>query len=420
MSNRLRHKSCVACIQMKRKCDRGWPRCQRCIKRGSECHYIGQNCHRQERIVDAAAQPLVSSQEQSFGRASSTINWQVEQYHAEPSAAITPCWDGAPLEFTGNFNLAGLFDNNSFDFPSIQTSTSQQILSSPDLSITQASSDVELLPRVNFMAKRLAIIPRTFVQHGHTIFIHRMQFHQNPSVALHDAISACALYCMRGTMNQAFVFGNLELKCQQLIASINTLLVTKTELLAALQALLLYQIIRLFDGDIRLRAHAEADEPITISWAAQLHNMIYQEHQTGLFDRNSTEISVVTGSDSDWNSWLVNESVRRTVIATFMLNGVYSFLKLGYYVPKKSHECFTAQAALWDAQSAHHWIRARDETARLEIWIARWDETIANVKPADLEEFGVLVMTMLWGLEVTQNWLGDLHVIYGFEDNLGR
>ncbi|KAF5868369.1 putative transcription factor cys6 protein [Botrytis fragariae] len=364
-------------------------------------------------------QPLVPSQEQFSGRASS--NWQVEQYHAEPSSAITPCWDGAPSKLTDNFNLTDLFDNYSFDFHSIQTSSSQQILSSPDLGITQASSDVELLPRVEFMAKRLAIIPGTFVQNGHTIFIHRMQFQQNPSVALHDAMSACALYCMRGAMNQALVFGNLELKCQQLIASTNALLVTKTELLAALQALLLYQIIRLFDGDIRLRAHAEADESVTISWAAQLNNMIYHEHQDVLFDLNSTEMSIVTtGSDSNWNSWLVNESIRRTVIATFMLNGVYNFLKLGYYVPTKSHQCFTAQAALWGAQSAHDWTRAREETARLEIWVTRWDEKIANVKPADLEEFGVLVMTMLWGLEATQTWLGNLHVKYGFEDKLEK
>ncbi|KAK6611961.1 transcription factor cys6 protein [Botrytis cinerea] len=405
MSNRLRHKSCVACVRMKRKCDRGWPRCQRCIKRGSECHYIGQDCNRQQN--NTAMQPLVSSQQQFFGQASS--NWQVEQYHVEPSSAITPFWDGAPLQFTGNFHLTSLFDGNNFDFSNIETSTSQQILSNPDLAITQASSDPGLLPRVNFMAKRLAMIPRAFAQHGHTIFIHRMQFQQNPSVALYDAMSACALYHMRGAMNEAFVFGNLELKCQQLISSINANIsfVTKTELLAALQALLLYQMIRLFDGDIRLRAHAEFDEPNATSWAAQLNNMICHDHQNMVFDPNSTEMSIVTtGIDSNWNSWLVNESIRRTVLVTFMLNGVYNFLKLGYYTPTKSPQCFTAQAALWGAQSAHDWIRAQETTARLEIWVAHWDEMIANVKPADLEEFGVLVMMMLWGVEATQIWLG--------------
>ncbi|KAK6612825.1 transcription factor cys6 protein [Botrytis cinerea] len=277
-------------------------------------------------------QPLVSSQQQFFGQASS--NWQVEQYHVEPSSAITPFWMGRP-----------------YSLQAISTSpVSLTILSNPDLAITQASSDPGLLPRVNFMAKRLAMIPRAFAQHGHTIFIHRMQFQQNPSVALYDAMSACALYHMRGAMNEAFVFGNLELKCQQLISSINANIsfVTKTELLAAVQALLLYQMIRLFDGDIRLRAHAEFDEPNATSWAAQLNNMICHDHQNMVFDPNSTEMSIVTtGIDSNWNSWLVNESIRRTVLVTFMLNGVYNFLKLGYYTPTKSPQCFTAQAALW-------------------------------------------------------------------------
>lgn len=366
-------------------------------------------------------QPLVSSQQQFLGQASN--NWQVDQYHAEPSSAITTFWDGAPLQFTGNFHLTNLFDNNNFNFPSIQTSTSQQILSNPDLTITQASSDPALLPRVNFMTKRLAMIPRAFAQHGHTIFIHRMQFQQNPSVALYDAMSACALYYMRGPMNEAFVFGNLELKCQQLISSINTNIsfVTKTELLAALQALLLYQMIRLFDGDIRLRAHAEFDQPNTTSWAAQLNNMILHDHQNMIFDLNTIETSIMTtGFDSNWNSWLVNESIRRTVLVTFMLNEAYNFLKLGYYVPTKSPQCFTAQAALWGAQSAHDWTRAQETTARLEILVAHWDEIIANVRPTDLEEFGVLIMTMLWGVEATQIWLGDLHTKYGFEDNLRK
>ncbi|TGO10300.1 hypothetical protein BTUL_0139g00270 [Botrytis tulipae] len=166
--------------------------------------------------------------------------------------------------------------------------------------------------------------------------------------------------------------------------------------------------MRLFDGDIRLRAHAEADEAIVILWVSQLSPPAFNTEETTLATPGSTDTNIVTtGCKSDWQSWLVDESIRRTVITTFMLKGVYSFLKLGYDSPTNLNVCFTAQAALWNAQSVIGWCRAQDKTERHEIWVTRWDEAIAKAKPVDLEELGVLIMTMLWGPEAPQTWLGE-------------
>ncbi|APA12007.1 hypothetical protein SS1G_05579 [Sclerotinia sclerotiorum 1980 UF-70] len=413
MSGTSRHKSCLECIQTKRKCDRTWPRCQRCVARGSECQYIGRNRHQPQRSPDTNVDQSVPISERLGGQPSS--NWELEQYHADPTSLLTPCWDGALFEFPNHFNLAS---HDNFIFNSIQDEVDQQASSSADPGIVRAiTPDSKLQARVEFVAKRLATIPRTFAQYGHTMFIHRIQFQQSYSPALQDAMSACALYCMKSVANQALVVGNLEHKCQQLIASTDALLASKTDLLAALQALLLYQMMRLFDGDIRLRAHAEADEPIAILWASQLSALTYNAADTTLAAPDSTDTSVVTiGRKSDWQSWLLDESIRRTVITTFMLKGVYSFLKLGYDSPTDLHICFTAQAALWNAQSAIGWRRAQEETERLEIWVTRWDEAIAKAKPMDLEELGVLIMTMLWGPEATRTWLGeDVTLKYGLE-----
>jgi hypothetical protein len=322
------------------------------------------------------------------------------------------------FEFPNHFNLASMQDDGNFIFNSIEDKVAQQVSSSADPDIVRSiASDAKLQARVEFVAKRLATIPMTFAHHGQTMFIHRIQFQQSCSSALQDAMSACALYCMKGVANQALVFSNLGYKCQQLIASTNALLASKTDLLAALQALLLYQMMRLFDGDIRLRAHAEADGPITILWASQLSALTSEAAHAALAAPGSTDVSIVTvGCKSDWPSWLIDESIRRTVITTFMLKGVYSFLKLGYDSPTDLRVCFTAQAALWDAQSAIGWGRALEDTERLEIWVTRWDEAIAKAKPMDLEELGVLIMTMLWGPEATRTWLGeDVAVKYGLE-----
>ncbi|KAH6719549.1 hypothetical protein BKA61DRAFT_630122 [Leptodontidium sp. MPI-SDFR-AT-0119] len=337
MSRTSRHKSCLARIQTKRKCDRTWPRCQRCVARGSECQYIGRHRHQPQRSPDSS----------------------VDQF------------DGALFKFPDHFSLASMRDDDNFVFNSIQDKVAEQASSSADPDIVRAiTSDAKLQARV-----------ATFAQHGQTMFIHRIQFQQSCSPALQDAMSACALYCIKGVTNQALVFRNLEHKCQQLIASTNALLASKTDLLAVIQAPLLYQMMRLFDGDMRLRAHAGADEPIAILWASQLSALTYNTaHAT-------TDTSIVKqGCKSDWQSWLVDESTRRTIITTFMLKGVYSFLKLGYDSPTDLRVCFTAQAALWDAQSSIGWCGAQEETERLELWVTRWDEAIAKTILKDLEE----------------------------------
>ncbi|ATZ50136.1 hypothetical protein BCIN_05g05140 [Botrytis cinerea B05.10] len=413
MSSTSRHKSCLGCIQTKRKCDRTWPRCQRCVTRRTECRYIGRNRPQLQQSPDSDVDQPAPALEH-LGEQSSS-NWRLEQYHAEPSLLLTPCWDGALFEFPYHFSLAGQGD---FIFNSIQDEVPQPASSNTDPDIVRAvTSDSKLQARVEFVAKRLTRIPRTFAQHGHTMFIHHIQFQQSCSPALQDAMSACALYCMKSVANQALVFRNLENKCQQLIASTNMLLASRTDLLEALQALLLYQLMRLFDGDIRLRAHAEVDESVAILWASQLNALTFNAEDTAMAAPGSIDTSIVTvDRRSDWQSWLVNESIRRTVITAFMLKGVYSFLKLGYDSPVDLDMCFTAQAALWNAQSAIDWCRAREETEQLEIWVKHWDEAIAKAKPVDLEEFGVLIMTMIWGREATRKWLGDdITLKYGLE-----
>lgn len=227
-------------------------------------------------------------------------------------------------------------------------------------------------------------------------------------------MSACALYSMKSAANQTLVLQDLEHKCRQLIACIDVLLASKADLLAALQALVLYQVIRLFDGDIRLRAQAEADEPVAMLWASQL--MAHMCYTARAITSTNTNTAVVSFLESDWPSWLLHESIRRTVITTYMLHGVYNFLRLGYDTPAELRVYFTAQSALWGAQTEVGWHRAQEETERLEVQVTDWEEMIAQARPSDLEELGVLIMIMLWGLEATRKWLGrDFSVKHGLE-----
>jgi hypothetical protein len=249
------------------------------------------------------------------------------------------------------------------------------------------------------------------------MFIHRQTMQALQAPALQQAMSACALYAIQTPQTKGLVHQVLQSNVQSLLTSTDPSSSSNPTLLAATQALLLYQLIRLFDGDVQLRASAEADESIALLWTRELRSRVCHV----ALRRDSTATNPVatfsqTFEDQEWLTWLFSESIRRTVVTAFMLQGVYNYHRTGDSTPTVIGVYFTAQAALWDAQSETSWCRARDERLELQVLIHSWDNMMALASPNDLEELGVLVMSMLWGLRSTQHWLGyDHSVKYGLD-----
>ncbi|KAF2415487.1 hypothetical protein EJ08DRAFT_691005 [Tothia fuscella] len=412
-----RRRSCLACIQRKRKCDRTWPKCQRCVARASQCLYPNEIILQPQQSINFDAVQSVPALLPPRGQPSSS--WQLQQYPTEPSLLFTGVDGGSPFESHFHPSNSRSMLDDDFIFGSIEDDVSRQLLqSSAQSNIIQAiPSNSSLQRRVQYVAKRLATIPRTFAERGQTSFIHRMQFQLRNPLALQDAMSMSALYCLKNAENQPLVFQALEDKCQQLITSTNALLTSKLDLLAALQALLVYQIMRLFDGDIRLRAHAEVDEQIMNSWGDKLKAHMDNGKQTTPAELNTLNTGSMTiDYETEWQSWLVDESIRRTMITASMLKGVYNFLKLGHDSPTELRVRFTAQVALWTAQSEVCWRRTLEEKGRFEVWVTQWDEEMTEARPDDLDELGIMIMTMLWGPVATRKWLGqELTTRYGLD-----
>ncbi|CAI7636697.1 unnamed protein product [Penicillium palitans] len=395
-----RQKSCLACVQSKRKCDKGLPKCQRCLAKKTDCEYNGQYPDRlrqtSRRNVDenvAFAEPFA----EPFAEEPPSDS-QLQRSPPLPSAArLSPHTNDAFFNFGDNpFNVASIPQDDFLSSALIDDIVARQ--NSTD--VRQMISDTTPQARVEFVAKWLAVIPKKFSESGQTMFIHRLLFQARSPPVLQDALSVCALYSLKNAESQLLVFRNLEHRRQQLISNTDPLLASKMNLLEALQALILYQIIRLFDGDIRLRAQAEADEPVLIMWAAQLR---LRTHQVQPSPPAPAEARLLPGSTfTDWQHWLIEESSRRTVITAFMLKGVYEFLKLGYDTVPDLRMSFTAQAALWNSLSEISWRKAYSERERPEVRVTHWDEGIAKAKPDDLEELGVLIMAM-YGLEEAKN-----------------
>ncbi|GKZ65178.1 transcription factor gsfR2 [Aspergillus niger] len=339
--------------------------------------------------------------------------WQLQRSPTLPAAEI----------FSPSLNDAFFyFSNDPIGFTNIPQDGFLNSAVIGDIIAQRDSNDIERIisdtapqARVEFAARRLAAVPQTFSEQVQTMFIHRVLFQERRSPVLLDALSACALYRLKTPQSQGLVFCNLEHRRQHLIANMDPSLASKMDLLEALQALILYQIIRLFDGDIRLRAQAEADEPVLMMWAAHLKSHVRHTPPSPSAAPVKAR-PLLESTFADWRQWLIEESSRRTVITALMLKGIYGFLKVGHDTVPDLRVSFTAQAALWNSQSQTSWQRARSENERLEVWVTHWDEAMAKAKPSDLEELGILIMAMLKGIDATRKWLGYSHTTqYGLE-----
>jgi hypothetical protein len=121
------------------------------------------------------------------------------------------------------------------------------------------------------------------------------------------------------------------------------------------------------------------------------------------------------GSDSEsrtgdsWKSWLVAESLRRTVIMGYTLQGFYCFLKNGW--DDSHHEfnelSFYAQRALWTAASESQWQSALEKRPALLIRFKQWNEDISSATPADIDDLGMVMMALIKGVDYCSRWAGD-------------
>jgi hypothetical protein len=248
--------------------------------------------------------------------------------------------------------------------------------------------------RVIYAVKWLKSLPGRFVGEGQTPFIHKTLYGLHPPHAIQDILGACALYTQKNEANQGLVYRNLTQQADRLVE--NYANSSALEQLASVQVLALLQIIRFFDGDIRQRADAERTEPLFHEWIRQLQHRL-------------------KGSDSEsrtgdsWKSWLVAESLRRTVIMGYTLQGFYCFLKNGW--DDSHHEfnelSFYAQRALWTAASESQWQSALEKRPALLIRFKQWNEDISSATPADIDDLGMVMMALIKGVDYCSRWAGD-------------
>ena len=399
-------KACTSCVRAKRRCDLGLPRCYRCKVRSLDCSYPNLSSHSTPQDIDPASD---TTQGRSVGPISdSGPSDGIEQ----TQEAI----DNAQVSTgSGEDQYLPPFPDYDLDWPDVMGDLDSFVV--PGHMIPADSPQHSVLAgeawqgRVVYAVSRIKSYLPLLVSSGRTPFLHEKLYSEHLPVAVQDALGSCALYAQRNSTNEPLIFRMISDKANHLIREPMSARTSPLEQLASVQALILYRIIRLFDGDIRLRADAETAFPTLKDWTVRLRSFMRQAQ--AISSNDSIMLSASNqASSSLWRDWILEESLRRTVIASYTIQGLYSFLKNGWDDSDDDfmNLSFSAQRALWHAASEYNWNLALEEHASLPICFSTWDADIGAAEPSDLDDLGVTMMALMKGVDECSRWLGPQYL----------
>ncbi|ROV89644.1 hypothetical protein VSDG_08072 [Cytospora chrysosperma] len=261
------------------------------------------------------------------------------------------------------------------------------------LNVAALTNEIE--SKLLYAIDKIKAAPRTMLLETGTPWCHPLLYREQMPRVMQDAISSCALYIAKNTVNSSVVMACIDARVNDLLDS--TLPESPLDALARTQALLLYQSIRFFDGDILARASADATfSELVSSTSALLHHISWDgEDVSSNFDMSDKDVELpnfpLQLPRESWRLWIFQESARRTyLIASFFINTWKTLTGRplpGCRVdPPLVHQNWTLSAHLWKARDAY--------------------ATLADAGRDDLEPFGKMLLTVALGIDEAKTWLG--------------
>nr|WNZ75588.1 hypothetical protein [Trichoderma harzianum] len=414
-----RHKrrvSCIICAKGKRRCSRQIPTCTRCAEKGLVCRYPAP------RISYVPPVELVYS---SDGPPT------VYQQDLCGSAGNSAGSSASSATATGNYHEELFIDS---------TNTNRNHLAQGSTSFLKALRQ--------FPEHAMAWLKQWSVK-GHCPLIHLNQqktFNGFPD-CLQDAYTVTAAYTNSTPATKQLALRILQSRAAQLVSnskdarSLEDLVFGPMTALSRLQALLVYTIVGLFDGDIRARGQAENNLDVLTSWATDLwertvldlspDRVAEASHSTDDSDRLATESYKKPGTAQEamdatappsidqtidttkydymrlltdgtvysaWQSWTFAESIRRTCLTAGITRSVFRVLQKGW------SDCpggiiFTAANGLWDAPDPHIWMKRTSSSGFLAVRHTELENLVDQTDRSKVDEFSQTIVIISFGLE---------------------
>ena len=391
-----KRKACLQCTKAKRKCDKQFPFCRRCIERGSKCRYPPK---RASVALDEASSPrgdgLFESENHLVTRHFTSELDSGNLLSTGSRTTLPDIWFLSP-------DTWGLEHNPKFDEPRPYGEDTLH----------------------DYIAEVMSWLKR-WVMHGSNPLIHAHLYRIILPSVMEDAYTSVTAFLSKNDANKSMVMRMLENRVRQLTdsqpdaldGSVGMVMIDTMSHLARTQALFIYQLIRLFDGDIRTRAQAELHIDLLRKWAKQMWESAtmdigmvrlcstFQEAEDvscGMNNAFQTDGTV----ESLWRAWIVGESIRRTYLATVCVLSVYSTLKQGWS-PCPGGLTFTSRSGLWDATSPYKWLEVSRFGGETSIESLRCGRLFEEARPNDVDDFTTAVLMVSHGKERLERWAAE-------------
>lgn len=270
-----------------------------------------------------------------------------------------------------------------------------------------------------------------WVSTGSNPFIHPRLYKTRFPACVQIAFTTLSSYIHRTAANTELILDIVNERAEELVGGdglggdgdMNVEAFLKADMLeklARVHALIVYQSIGLFDGNIRSRYLAEGRVPILDRWIMEMVeyaalNVHFAPSQsaadTAAIDmQNHPAVphalpvaTPVQSTESLWYLWILSESVRRTWQIGKGMETCYLLLQQGWaYCPGGT--MFTTRRGVWEAESALKWKRLCEEkNVRL---VKRWDmeRFFAEESPEDVDEFAMMLLASSYGQENMETW----------------
>ncbi|KAF2703885.1 hypothetical protein K504DRAFT_473583 [Pleomassaria siparia CBS 279.74] len=321
-----RKKSCHSCVKSKRRCDLGYPCCRRCLAKKIDCTYPNASVHEAKVMIRHTTPDLAPL------AVATTELWQ-DQNSAPGS--IDPALL-QPSESSNSSESAQeviVHEQHQRGITCVEPRMCDEITQMWEPSYLTKD-------QVRFIVNKLCSFIPSMASAGNTPFTHEALYRDYSPPAYQDSCSLSALYLMRTDKNIPILTKSIDSKIACLLTSSSHW--TLSEHLAAVQALIIYQIIRLFDPALGLQAIAEKQNYLLELWTAYL------------WKRSFNDPGVFT---SCYDSWVFYESLRRTTIMSVFIRGTWNALTSGGFcdqVPVLARLPLSKDGQLWHGD-LHQW-----------------------------------------------------------------
>ncbi|KAK7425851.1 hypothetical protein QQZ08_007701 [Neonectria magnoliae] len=370
------------------------PSCLRCSQRQFTCLYSTRSSRDQQPAKCSADSMPGLLIEDPTCMSPSVVAQLGESSDGFDSASATidsGFGDLTPLEFP--------VDDGTFGFMQYTT------LTAPSTKALDTYPEM-IANRLQWSIDEIRKAPSMMVLENQTPWCHPALYKDGMPRSMQNAHACCALYLAKNRVNAPIIFRSIESYVNDLLCSPAP--DTPRDCVAHTQSLLLYEIIRLFDGDIGARACAERDLGAVETSAIALF-----AHAKFDLDPASKEMPMfpIAPTKTFWLDWVLQESIRRTLLLTFYFLQAYRILtrQKGLQCDGKLGLChsWTVSAHLWGARSPLAFAEAWKSRKHFVVTNAVFNEMLEEATADDVDTYGKIFITSLMGIDEAEGWFAS-------------